>query len=346
MTLKNTNALKNDLMEMRLNEAQRFSAFRKMYFYSECPDGEFHNELCAILEGFHEKRRIRFALAAPRGSGKSTIVSLQYIIYLICLKIEPYVALVTHSDEQAREAVANIKQELESNEKLRRDFPDACDHLKHPKAKLWRQKEFVTRTGIKVTAATSGQSLRGKRHGRNRPSLLLIDDLEKASSARTIKDSDKIDEWLIRDAFKAGSPEANVLMLGTIHHYYSILARYTDPSTKPGWKYKITKAILSWSEHPELWDTWKRIYLNQEQYEGESGPDAARKYFEENDKAMLQGTKVFWESRFSYYALMEMRLLDSEAAFDCEMQNEPVNPKDCIFHPEDIHFYEPSVNFF
>ena len=61
---------------------------------------------------------------------------------------------------------------------------------------------------------------------------------------------------------------------------------------------------------------------------------------------MLEGTQVLWEEKNSYYALMVSRVTDGEAAFNSELQNEPINPDDCIFIQEWFDFYnEAEVNF-
>jgi len=47
---------------------------------------------------------------------------------------------------------------------------------------------------------------------------------------------------------------------------------------------------------------------------------------------MLKGMKVLWPEHFDYYSLMVMKETDTESSFNSEMQNEPVNTKDCIFN--------------
>lgn len=55
---------------------------------------------------------------------------------------------------------------------------------------------------------------------------------------------------------------------------------------------------------------------------------------------MLEGTKVLWEESQSYYDLMVQREDEGYISFDSEMQNEPVNPRDCIFNMEDVHYWD------
>ena len=61
---------------------------------------------------------------------------------------------------------------------------------------------------------------------------------------------------------------------------------------------------------------------------------------------MLAGTKVLWEEKLSYYDLMVMRVSEGESAFNSEMQNEPINPDDCLFIEEWLDYYnEAEVDF-
>jgi predicted phage terminase large subunit-like protein len=131
-----------------------------------------------------------------------------------------------------------------------------------------------------------------------------------------------------------------VVFIGTIHHYNSLLAQFTGSNKNPGWQKRIYRSVVSWSEHPELWETWVRIFNNKEDYINGTGSDSARLFYEANKEAMLQGTKVLWPATRSYYNLMVMREQEGYYSFDSEMQNEPVDPKNCHFNPEERHLWD------
>ena len=56
---------------------------------------------------------------------------------------------------------------------------------------------------------------------------------------------------------------------------------------------------------------------------------------------MLAGAKVLWPEKQDYYSLRVMRLAEGEAAFNSEMQNQPINPGDCLFPAQWFRYYEP-----
>lgn len=55
---------------------------------------------------------------------------------------------------------------------------------------------------------------------------------------------------------------------------------------------------------------------------------------------MLKGTKVLWPERESYYHLMVLRETEGGIYFQREKQNCPLDPKQCIFKQEKMHFWD------
>ena len=325
---------------LKREEFKDFKSFRKCYFRDyEKRSPAFHDELASILEDLDSKCGQKFALAAPRGHGKSTIVTVQYALYKICRSQGGYIIIISHTAAQARDALANIKIELETNLKLRADFPDICMVDEFPGVGRWRADDIVMPNNIRVTALGSGQQIRGKRHGRKRPELIVIDDVEGDARAGSYAETENLDAWLSAAVSKAGDPSTNILMLGTMHHYHSLLARYTDGRSKPGWRSKIYKAIITPAKAIELWAQWEKIFKCQGEYAMSGGFGAAEVYFQEHKTEMLEGSSVLWEDQYDYYSLM-VRKTEDEPSFLGEMQNEPINPADCVFQEEKLHFWD------
>lgn len=330
------------LSSLRRDMSKDFRFFRKYYFRhpQTVVDASFHEELCELLSGLAAKRGTKLALAAPRGSGKSTLITHDYLIYCICHKVEDYVVLMSSTNDQAKDNLSHIKDELLTNPRLIEDFPEVCEIGTKPKPPRWRGSEIITRNNVKVTALGYDQQIRGRRHKQYRPSLIILDDLEKDADSQTPESYEKLYDWFTRSLLKAGDPHTNVIFMGTIHHYGSLLAQFTNPKSAPGWTKKVYRSVISWPRHPELWEIWAKIYNYHESFGYQDGPEGARAFFEANKEAMLEGTKVLWEQRYDYYSLMVMREEEGHASFDAEMQNEPVNPRDCCFNLEDLHYWD------
>ncbi len=66
-----------------------------------------------------------FAYAMPRGSGKTSLI-IAAIIWAILLGHRKFVAVIASDGPTAAELLDAIKSELECNEALGEDFPEAC----------------------------------------------------------------------------------------------------------------------------------------------------------------------------------------------------------------------------
>ncbi|MCX7012760.1 MAG: hypothetical protein NTW86_09420, partial [Candidatus Sumerlaeota bacterium] len=89
-----------------------------------------HRELFlqrALLADRTLDRRVgrRAALAAPRGSAKSTILSLLFPLHDLAYGLEKYIVLFSATMAQAEQRLRNIRRELEKNQALRAAYGDA-----------------------------------------------------------------------------------------------------------------------------------------------------------------------------------------------------------------------------
>lgn len=338
----NLGAITRDLISLRRKTAHDFLAFRKCYFahHHSAPDGVMQKELSQLLSEAANKRRAKLAIAAPRGSAKTTLISLEFVIYCICYKLEDFIVIISSTQSQASNFLRDIKRELETNEKLRIDFPDICKSDKKLLSRRWSETEIITANDIKVLALGTGQQTRGRKHGKYRPSLIILDDIITSEAARNPESTYNLENWLTADVFKAGDKNTNIIFIGTIHHPNSLLGKYTDPKQIPGWTARIYKAVISYAERVDLWDKWAKIFLHQDTYNNEPGPDAAKCFFTANKEEMLKGVKLLWPERISYYDLMEIREQQGSYSFDSEYQNEPINPRDCVFDVNSVTYYD------
>ena len=334
--------LNKEISAIRREANKDFSKFRQYYFphYHKKPDAEFHKDLCGILKDMIYARGTRVAFAGPRECAKSTVVTTEYTIYCICYKIEPFILVISSTADQVEHFMYDIKRELETNLRLIQDFSDVCEVGIKPGPPRWTKNQIITRNGVNVQVLSVNQQVRGIRHGEFRPSLIVLDDIEAEQSTQNPDNFYKLQDTITKSVIRAGTSTTNVIYIGTIHHYNSLLAQFTNEDQFPGWVKRTYKSIIKWSEHPELWEQWVKIYHNQEVYKDKEGPAAALDYFNEHSSLMLQGAKVLWPESWGYYRLMVEREQLGYVSFDSEMQNEPVNPRDCHFNIEEIHYWE------
>ncbi len=277
-----------------------------------------------ILKAVQTGRGQKQAEAAPRGHAKSTLTSLILPLWCIVGRYRRFIGIISDTGPQAQEFLEFIKAELEVNERLQTDFPEACG-----RSRPWRIGQIVTKNGVGLKCWGKRKALRGARHGNRRPDLVICDDLESDGRIDSPTQREKDRTWFFKALLKAGGVYTVYLVVGTVLHYDSLLSCLLK---RPGWNGRIWRAISKFSTSP-LWETWEALYINQ-------GEQTADEFFESHRKAMLTGTEVLWPQVEDYPYLMKMRVSDGPAFFDSEKQNEPLHPDDALFRNDWFVFAE------
>ena len=314
-------------------------AFAKIYMTNNCnkPFSRMHEEMFGLLSGMTKNRKARLAIAAPRGHAKSTIISQVYVLWCVLYLKERLILIASNTQEQAVTLLKDIKNQLKSNPLIVSDFPEIC-RGKMPKP--WRDRKIQLPNGAMIRVYGAGQSPRGVKNDKDRPGLIIADDLENEEQAQSEEQRDKLRSWFRRTLLNTGHPDTNVIVIGTILHQDSLLANLVDPNRNSGWNGKKYKAVEKFSDNPQLWEKWSSIFCRREEHEGNAGPEAAKLYFEANREKMLEGTEVLWPEWDSYYDLMVIRESEGTRSFQSEKQNEPIDPQQCIFKEEDFTFWD------
>jgi predicted phage terminase large subunit-like protein len=174
------------------------------------------------------------AVIAFRGSAKSTIISLSYVLWSIMGSHEmKYILLVGQTQEQARVMLKNIRDELESNPVLRGDLGPFREEEDE-----WRNSTIVIGNyKAKISAVSVDQSVRGVRHGANRPDLIICDDIEDVASAKTKEGREKTAKFVKGELIPAGHQGTRVIVIGNLVHekcFVRSLKKEIDDRTRRG----------------------------------------------------------------------------------------------------------------
>lgn len=335
-------AISAGLAELRRSTgAQSPRQFAQTYLQSECnlPFSRMHDETFLSLQTMVTKRHARLAIAAPRGHAKSTIIALVYPLWCVLYGKETFVLIVSNTADQANQRLNDIKQQLETNPLLLSDFPEIC---KGKKKAPWRNNRILLANGAMISAYGAGQQLRGVRKGKDRPGLIICDDLENLEQVREEQQREKLRSWFTSTLLNAGHPGTNVVVTGNVLHHDSLLANLLDPLHHPGWIARKYKAIERFSDHEELWQRWSSVFRGLSKFDEETGPDAAKAFYAAHRNAMLKGTKVLWPQREDYHSLMTMLECDGTVPFYREKQNDPMDPDACVFREENIRYWDDT----
>ena len=162
------------------------------------------------------------AIMGFRGCGKSALVTFSSAIWSILGKPQKkYVVILTKTQQQARQHLANIKQEFESNPLLINDFGP----FNTADTEWTAQSLSLPKYNAKIIAASAEQGIRGLRHRQYRPDLLLIDDVEDDQNVRSKEARDKTYDWLVREVLPIGDDYTKMMITGNLLHRDSLMMR-------------------------------------------------------------------------------------------------------------------------
>lgn len=322
-------------------------AFAKVYLkhHFKLKPSQLHEDLFDVLAKATQQRRSRIAIAAPRGHAKTTVASLAYILWSVIYGHEPFVLIVSATGELASGILRTIRDELQANEMIIEDHPElwASRGARAVSVQV-RNNQLKLPSGALIRATGAQQAIRGVKNGPSRPTLIVIDDLEDQEQTESAEQRQKLRDWFNRTLLNAGEPRTNVVMVGTILHYDSLLANLTGSKGQgAGWQSKVYRAIESYSDRADLWDRWEQIMLGELEHGGNTGEVAASDFLSEHRAEMHEGARVLWPERESYEDLMLLRATQGRASFQAEKQNEPMDPDSCLFREEAIRYWDDSA---
>lgn len=331
----------NDLAK-KARQARREAAKRSIFAFADIylkehintPLCDAQKEILTLMMASFSQRGTKVALAAPRGFGKSTLVSLIGALYAICYGVEHFIVIVSNTSSQSAQILENIIKELNSNSKLRADFPELAGKRPSP----WTRHEIVTPTGIRVSTFGVEQNLRGWRFGKYRPTLVIADDLEKVDYFFNPGKKEKLRNFYEHVVLEMGDANTNYLFVGNFYHPECLLGDYLNPEMNRNWIKKIYSAIVSWPESKALLDQWSKIYNHKEKYNLQTGIEAARAFYRDHESEISEGVKILWPGRWTFLELYEKYEQDP-VKFNCEYQNTPINLRDCFFKVDTYHYW-------
>ena len=297
-----------------------------------------------------------FALALPRGSGKTTITE-SAALWSMLYGHREFVVLIGATESAALELLDSLKTELEVNERLAEDFPEVC----YPVAQLegianrcagqlckgertritWTSNEIVLPTvegsrasGIIVRVAGITGRIRGMKFKRSdgrsvRPSLVIIDDPQTSESAGSLEQTRKRVRVLAGDILGLAGPGQKIsgIMPCTIIRPGDMADIILNRNTHPDWNGEKTRMVYRFPTNMKLWEDYAEIRAEALRTEGNF--QKATEFYLANREAMDAGAEVSWEARFNHDEVsalqhaMNLKFQD-ESAFMSEYQNDPL----------------------
>lgn len=271
-----------------------------------------HHDLAADLAAASVARGARLNYQAPRESAKTTVGDVGYALYGAVEGREPFTLLLSETGDQAAINLAAIRAELEDNPSLAAAYPTAVG-----RGPVWKTDRLVLRNGCCLMARGSGGRIRGLKHGRHRPTLVILDDANELADAYSPTTRRRKLDWLQRDVMSVGGPTTNFVDLGTPIHRDAIVCHL---ARNPVWQTRTYRGIVRWPDRADLWAEWERLLTNL------NDPDrlhTARAFYDARRADMDAGAEVLWPGWKPLYDLMVRRADIGVSAFNSEQMDQP-----------------------
>lgn len=305
----------------------------------------------------------KFAIAMPRGSGKTTLCEIA-CIWAALYGFHRFILLVGAESTMAGGMFESIKSEIQENERLYADFPEVCypveeiggisnrasgQHCNGRRTQIkWNSSLLVfpdvTLDGlpesdlypssgvvIKYSGITGGiRGMKHKRNGKNeRPTLVLVDDPQTDESARSpsqVADRLKLIVQTISNLAGAGQ-SCSVLVPCTVIVRNDVAEQLLNRKKHPEYQGERFKALEKWPSNMELWNRYAEMRAKDLQEDGDGS--VATEFYRAHRKEMDAGAEVAWPERFNNDEISGLQFcmnkyFEDEASFASEFQQEPL----------------------
>jgi hypothetical protein len=303
----------------------------------------------------------QFALAMPRGSGKTELCTAA-VLWAALRGAVMYSVLISASKEAAGEILDAIRLALAQNDTLADDWPEACYPIRRlegiaQRRLLWHGQPIrmaITKDRISLphlppspcayaTIAVCGITgrIRGRKlahpDGRSiRPSLAILDDPQDDESANSPSQNDARERKIKGTVLGMAGPGKKIAAVcpTTVIAPNDLADRLLDRDRNPEWTGLRIPFVKAWPNHPDAEAHWQRYNeLRVAAAKAERPPDEANAYYAANRATMDQGAQVYWPERYAedeisaIQAAYNLRFKDP-ATWEAEYQQRPIRPED------------------
>ena len=211
----------DDLLAESLKGTKHFcKAFLPNLFYR--PFAKLHDAIFEILD---DDTIQRFAIAAPRDIGKTSIVNIAFPLRRILFMMSHYIIPISCTERVAVEHGENLKSAMMTNENVL-SVPEWSDLRPTERRLPFGSKEWVLTTGAKIKPRGAGQQVRGGLYEGKRPDLYVCDDLEDPEKVMSEDQRVKLYDWFfssVMNSVDIGGTDWRVCFIGTVLHEDSLL---------------------------------------------------------------------------------------------------------------------------
>lgn len=223
-----------------------------------------------------------------RGSGKSSYVEC-VTLFALATGLQKYVVIISNNARAATGLLNDMWRAItEPDTPFAKDYPQLCLPFQVCKGSYRRRQLYkgmstelqrnsgnisfarlkdddgneLPTSGSTVTVRGISSGLRGMKHGKMRPSLVILDDLQTSESAESSEQVEKLMTLIKKDVMNLGGKERlSILQTATPICPDDLVERFKNDI---GWKTTIFKAIEKypneWKKKDSLWTQYFKLY--------------------------------------------------------------------------------------
>jgi hypothetical protein len=301
-----------------------------------------------------------FALAMPRGSGKTTLITAA-VLWAILNGYRRYLVLIGADRDAAAKLLGGLKVELETNDTLLDLYPEACYPVRQLEGKankaagqlLGGERTYIEWKGPRIvladvpgarcrSAIIEVYGLLGRIRGAQavtprgevlRPDLFVLDDPQTDRSAISVSQVARRLSMINGTVLGLAGPGQSIAGFAavTVIAPDDVADQLLDRDKYPDWQGERYPLVYAWPTDTDLWEQYAT--LRAEGMRKGEGIAAATAFYKANRDAMDAGSRVAWLERFDakrgeISALQHAfnKRFSSPLTFDAEFQNAPTPP--------------------
>ena len=219
---------------------------KEMFEYVEREDGKL-----TVITGY-------------RGLGKTTLMAICYVLWLLCTGQVSYVIQVAAIDSKAKKRTKLIYNQLMHNTRILNDFPK-CRPVEG------NEDSFYLGNKALVEACTIDRDIKGDQNPltARRPNLIIYDDIDRKKNKGNRKIGKERKDQIKGDGMGALEPgNGRVIVLGNethVNYAISQFAEELDPANKTGHIIKGNQVFLRYPVEDKNGNSrWAEQYSNED----------------------------------------------------------------------------------
>ena len=301
------------------------------------------------------------ATVAPRSIGKSTCKSVFGSLWSGVNKLRRCILILGSNVAKGEERLADIKNEIMTNELLAEDYPEIVLRLREihgfdprraPPECPWATDRVKLPNGVWIITSGMGSVMEGLAKLGLRPDLVFLDDIESVDAATSAPDAAALEKEFRQKVLFLHDINypASYDFVNTIHARGCLAERLTDPKLEYGWRGKRLKALVKKPEREDLWEvfvelsrgaevksdlpraapaeTCAALPMKGDEFEKLTpGHQRALQFYVAQKNEMDRGAELLDALRLPIHVCYYVIASEGQKAFDCELQGDPPAPE-------------------